>query len=230
MKKILYLGFTLIAAALVSCNSGKTSDTKPQIEPDAAFMGNSGTYDMTQVNKNFIIETMKVYQNVDVEEFKEGMAELLNSIEDPGSLAATQEEWYLNNISHIDSVSNKVVELANMEKYEDVARLMDSELVNFYSHPNSDTYTVYQLHWMMFPLYPLIMPDKQAYYQKLLEMWEINRYLMEGQHVRSGEIHPYYLRMMGELSTLYGNVGDETKKKEVDNIIATLSALQNQNQ
>ena len=68
----------------------------------------------------------------------------------------------------------------------------------------------------------MISPNNKAYYDKLIEMWEVNKLMIEAVQFQTGEQHPYYDRMLHELSYMYEKVGAVEKKKEVDAIISKL--------
>lgn len=213
--------YLITIGLLLGCSHSKADKQQPK-SPDNNLALHSDTthYDLGMINKDLIIEIMEVYQEID----NDKVLNILNTQdkllenESPVEREAAGRR-YINNIYHVDSISKQVISLANQEQYEDIAKLLDSELINFYSHPNSDSYTVYQLHWVMLPLYRLITSDEKSYYNKLIEMWEMNRALIEGVQNMSGQTHQYYERMLFELSSLYDKTGEAEKKIEIEKIL-----------
>lgn len=221
--KILPLFLISIILVLGCTNSNISQNTDRQTN-DNNVSSASKYYKLGVIDKDMIIETMQIFRDVDMEKVKT----IMNIQGDlfPDNDETQQEEtdrWYLDNIQHIDSLTKFVIFLANQEKYEEIGILLDPELINFYGHPNSDTYSVYQLHWAMLPLYKLIIPDDDKYYEKLIEMWEMNRLMIESVQLLSGEDHPLYGRVLAELSGLYEKAGEDEKKKEVDSVLAVFN-------
>lgn len=216
-----------LSAILIGCNSNTkkpVNETANKYVPIEEAENDSEELNLFEPNKDFIIETMEIYQDVDSVEMNkrfETYKQLVTSRE-----GATEDDinWYMVNIQHIDSVSKSVIELANQEKYEDIAYLLDSELANFWSHPSNNVNSIFQLHWVMVPLYMLICPSQEEYYEKVIDMWEMNKTSMEIFQLKTGKPHEYYNRVLHELSSFYNQVGNEEKKQEVDAILAEIES------
>lgn len=218
MKKlsILFIAMGLV----VGCSNAK----KENKESPSGFVEVEGTESRGEAlpDTAAIIELMEYYQDVDSVETNKRFETYKSLVESRADFNQEDIQWYFKNIRHIDSVSKEAIKLTRNKQYEDLGLLLDSELGNFYGHPNSDTYSIYELSWAMLPLYRMITPDSKTYYDKLIKMWEMNRLLMETVQIQTGEPHPYYLRMMYELSSLYDKAGEKDKKKKVDDIIESV--------
>ena len=218
MKRLLIILTCLVL--LISCSNSNKTD-KDNSSMFVELKETQGRLE-SKPDTTAIIELMKYYQDLDSIETKkrfETYKELLASGDDN---MQKDIDWYFKNIDHIDSVSKQAIILTRQEKYKELAYILDAELENYYSHPNSNSYSIYQLSWVMLPLYRIITPDNKTYYDKLIEMWEMNRLMMEAVQVLKGTPHPYYERMMVELSVLYDNAGEYEKKKEIDDILESL--------
>lgn len=209
--------FLIVIGLLVSCtNSNKTDKDNSTrfVEVKETESRVESLPDTTE-----IIELMEYYQTLDSIETSKRFETYKMLIENKDDYKQEDIDWYFNNINHIDSVSKQAEILTRQEKFEDLAYLLDAELKNYYSHPNSNSYSIYDLSWVMLPLYRMIAPDSKTYYEKLIEMWEMNRLMMEAFQIQTGTPHPYYERMMVELSILYDKAGEMEKKKEIEGII-----------
>ena len=72
---------------------------------------------------------------------------------------------------------------------------------------------------VMIPLYDKIIPTREHLYKKMIELWEFNKSMVEMVMLMSGEPHELYLYILHDLSILYDAVGDQDKKKEVEEIL-----------
>ena len=216
--------FLIITAFLCGVFISCSQSTNNNKENSSGYVGENeaeGEADLLP-DTAAIIELMEYYQNVDTAETNKRFETYRELLESQDNYNPEDIDWYFKNISHIDSVSKQAVILTKQEQYKDLAYLLDSELRNYYGHPKSDSYSIYKLSLMMLPLYKMISPNDKAYYSKLIEMWEVNKLMIEAVQFQTGEQHPYYDRMLHELSYMYEKVGAVEKKKEVDAIISKL--------
>ncbi|MCH5242909.1 MAG: hypothetical protein J1F67_10920, partial [Muribaculaceae bacterium] len=213
---------SIIALSIVGCQSKSKETSNKTI--NNFFLVEEIHEDSTELNlfepnKDFIIETMELYQDLDSVAFFKKFETYKEQVTTRGNYTEQDINWYLENIQHIDSVCNSIKELALKEKYEDIGLILDSELINFYCHPNSDVNSNFQLHWVMVPLYMLIIPEKEEYYDKVIDMWEMNKISMEALQLQTGIQHEYYNRVLHELASFYKEVGNEEKRKEIESIL-----------
>ena len=213
--------FLFAVGLLVSCSNSNKTDNK---DNSSMFVEVKETDSPggVQPDTTAIIELMEYYQDLDSIETNKRFETYRNLVERRDGYKQEDIDWYFKNINHIDSISKQAVILTRQEQYEDLGYLLDAELGNYYSHPNSDSYSIYELSLMMVPLYRKISPDSQAYYDKLIEMWEMNRFMMEAVQIQTGDPHPYYERMMFELSILYDKAGMKEKKNEIESILDSI--------
>lgn len=220
LNRSLLIFALFLCGILLSCSH--PNNTNKEISSELAEENENENRGNALPDTTAIIELMEYYQDIDTVETGKRFETYRMLVESRDNYKQEDIDWFFQNISHIDSVSKQAIILTRQEKYENLAYLLDSELGNYYSHPNSDTYSIYELSWAMLPLYRMISPDSKTYYEKLIGMWEMNRLMMEAVQIQSGERHPYYERMMHELSHMYDKVGDVEKKNEVDSIISNL--------
>ena len=212
----------IITISVVSCQSKSketNNDTANNFFPIEEVQEEAKELNLFEPDKDFIIETMELYQDLDSLTFFKKFQTYKEQVTAGGNYTEQDINWYLENIKHIDSVCNKVRELALEENYEDIGSILDSELINFYCHPNSDVNSNFQLHWVMVPLYMLIIPDKEQYYEKVIDMWEMNKISMEALQLQTGVQHEYYNRVLHELASFYKEIGNEEKRKEIESIL-----------
>lgn len=210
----------LVCGTFISC-SHSNNDNK---ENSSGFVEENETEGSADVlpDTTAIMELMEYYQNIDTIETNKRFETYKKLVENRADYRQEDIDWYFKNINHIDSVSKQAVILTRQKQYEDLAYLIDSELGNYYSHPNSDSYSIYELSLVMIPLYRKISPDSKTYYDKLIGMWEMNRFMIEAVQIQTGEPHPYYERVLHELSYMYEKAGAVEKKNEIDSIISKL--------
>ena len=87
-----------------------------------------------------VIEILQRYQNVDpqlAEERNETYLLTLKHITPEVEINEEAENFFLNNIKHIDDVVNRGIALAKEKRNTELLRLLDGELNNFYSHPHN---------------------------------------------------------------------------------------------
>ena len=224
MKNFLLGLLSFILIAVVSCSNSKKENSTANngfvpVEKDQEVRGELS--DMLTPDTSLIIEIMEYYLVPDQEEANKRTETYKNIVQNQGNYTQEDLNYYQDNITHIGKISEEAIKLTKEEKYEELITLLDSELDNFYGHPNSDTYTVFLLHHAMRPLYLLICPTKEEYLEKLINLWEFNRTMIEMVGMMRGEItdNELYERVLKGLDAYYTEIGNEQKKKEIESIL-----------
>ena len=214
------LSFSVIIFGIcLSCSKSniKSSHSNNDFVPIEEFK--EEPIDISEPDTTEIIGLMEFYQTLDTIEANKRFDTYKSQVENRENYSQEDIDWYFINISHIDSVAESAIKLTREGKYDDLARLLDSELENFYSHPKTNSEAVYDLHMVMVPLYNKIIPTKKLVYEKMIEMWEFNKAIVEMVMLRSGEPQELYPYVLHDLSLLYDAVGDSEKKSEIDSIL-----------
>ena len=175
--------------------------------------------DISEPDTAEIIGIMEFYHTLDTIEANKRYDTYKSLVENRENYSQEDIDWYFTNISHIDSVAESAIKLTREGKYDELSRLLDSELGNFYSHPNTNCDAVYNLHMVMVPLYDKTLPTRYSVYKKMIELWEFNKSMVENVMLMSGEPHELYPYVLQDLSLLYYAVGDKAKKSEIDSIL-----------
>lgn len=136
-----------------------------------------------------VIELLQRYQNVDPQ-----LAEERNEA----------ENFFLNNIKHIDTVVEKGITLAKEQKNVELLALLDAELINFYSHPHNTVDNEIRLHTVIAFLFYLYGDSFEEFYYKSMEMDATTIMHIEA----SGVKHPNYGTLLMSQTNCYINIGE----------------------
>lgn len=194
MKKAIILLSSI--AALVACNQPK----------EATF---------TKEQQEFCINTFKLYLDADkehVEESEEIIKLLLKHTE--GSNDETLR-WYQVNLAHIDSVMHHCINLAKREEDKELLVVLEKERINIVAHPNNTVDNEWQLHSVLALLYTKYCEDDKEYWTKLAELGEWSRMHIETYQM-NGKSHPLYKQILNELGQIYDELGNQSKKSEIE--------------
>ena len=165
----------------------------------------------TNEQKDFCINTFKNYLNV-----KESL------IEKRVQAIQEHEQWYRQNIVHIDSVMNACIGLVQQDESMKLANLLEKERYNIYAHPHNDTYLCYDFHSVMALIYSNIIEDDKEYYTKLADYGEYSKMLIEAVQSTWDKPHPLYLQVLKELKQIYEILENQSKIKELDLLINSI--------
>ena len=138
-----------------------------------------------------VIEILQRYQNVDpqlAEERNETYILTLKHITPEVEINEEAENFFLNNIKHIDDVVNRGIALAKEKRNTELLRLLDGELNNFYSHPHNTVDNEIRLHTVIAFLLYLYGDSFDEFYYKSMEMDAMTIMHIEA----SGVKHPDY--------------------------------------
>lgn len=222
MNRILIFIISILLIALISCTSNKKDNHDNNSEFVQIEEIKEEPIDISEPDTTEIIGLMEFYQTLDSVEANKRYDTYKSLVENRENYSQEDIDWYFKNISHIDNVAESAIQLTRKGKYEDLSRLLDSELGNFYSHPNTNCDVVYNLHMVMVPLYDKTLPTRFSVYKKMIELWEFNKSMVENVMLMSGEPHELYPYVLQDLSLLYYAVGDKAKKSEVDSILEAI--------
>lgn len=138
-----------------------------------------------------VIEILQRYQNVDpqlAEERNETYLLTLKHITPEVEINEEAENFFLNNIKHIDDVVNRGIALAKEKRNTELLALLDAELMNFYSHPHNTVDNEICLHNVIAFLLYLYGDSFDDFYYKSMEMDAMTIMHIEA----SGVKHPDY--------------------------------------
>lgn len=138
-----------------------------------------------------VIEILQRYQNVDpqlAQERNETYLLSLKYITPEVEINEEAENFFLNNIKHIDDVVERGIVLAKEKRHTELLALLDSELINFYSHPHNTVDNEIRLHTVIAFLFYLYGDSFEEFYYKSMEMDAMTIMHIEA----SGVKHPNY--------------------------------------
>lgn len=216
MKQLQYLIFTVLSICFLGCANGKSDKTvaKTQSESDSISI-------KKQEMKDFRIKTLESFLSVDEETVADGENIYFQLLQKYSDKEPTKEDslWYRKNIVHIDSVARHCIELSKKDDDKQLLNVLESELPNFQSHPNADSYIFFDLNMVLTELYfdqSDIHPD---YLQKCIDLWELNRLKLNLVQSGKEEYHPLYLESLKILSRLYEKADNKEKVAEIEAMI-----------
>lgn len=150
---------------------------------------------------------------------REGLYLLM--LEQMGEVKESDSIWYRRNIAHIDSIARYCIELSENEKDAELLDILESEMANFQSHPNADSYLCFDLNLVLTKLYFAQSADHPDYLQKCIDLWELNRVQINAVQAGWQEYHPLYMEVLKILLHLYESVNNSQK-------VAEMQALMNE--
>ena len=153
-----------------------------------------------------VIEILQRYQNVDPQLAEERNETYLLTLKHTTPEVEIDEEaksYFLNNIAHIDEVVNQGIALIKEGKRTELLTLLDSELLNFYSHPHNTVDNEIRLHTVIAFLYYLYGDSFDEFYYKSMEMDAMTIMHIEA----SGVKHPDYGVLLMNQTFSYIDIG-----------------------
>lgn len=188
---------------LSACNQQKKSET------------------LTKEQQEFCISTFKLYLNVDNNHVEESLGFIKLLAKHSGDYDKKETlEYFQRNITHIDSVMQHCIELVNQEHYKILIDILEKERMNIAAHPNNTVDNEWQLHSVFALLYAQYIEDDKAYYTKLAELGEWSRMHIEAIQANREKPHPLYKQVLNELVQIYGALGNQSKKLEIEKLCA----------
>ena len=162
----------------------------------------------THEQKDFCITTFKKYLKVE----EKLINERVQAIQE-------HEEWYRQNVVHIDSVMNVCIELVQQDESIKLADLLEKERYNIYAHPHNDTYLCYEFHSVLALIYSKTIESEKEYFIKVADLGEYSKLLIEAVQANWEKPHPLYLQVLNELQQIYDMLGNQSKKTEIELLI-----------
>ena len=226
MKHLSLFLISLILLLTIGCKD-KTSTAKEKQKTETT---KSITKDNNreQSEKAFCIQSLESFLSVDEEHIKESEEIYLQILENQVEHVPTAKDsiWYRLNIAHIDSVARYCIELCKNNETMELLSVLETELPNFQSHPNADTYACFDLNIILTQLYMAHADSCPEYKNKCVLLWELNRVQIEA--VQSGweEYHPLYKEVLKILLGLYKSIDNIEKASEMEKRLAKVTAQQ----
>ncbi len=223
MKRIQYFIISFALFCLVgACNTTKESDVNNASSEQVDLFAAVG------LSNELVTQFLQSYIHVDEKEAEEKLLVYVNLCEyiqnvqnEETDVSNDPAVWYTNNRKHVDSVMNEATVLVANYDYEALFDLLRQEKENIYSHPNSNSYAVFDLHYILSALGVYYM-DGQQYLSEMVKNLEFSR--MQIEIVQQGweEYHPYYAATLEMLQTIYREMGNAEKLGEVEELLKTM--------
>lgn len=177
----------------------------------------------TKEQKEFCVNTFKSYLNPDEKLIQEREELYLLTLKH-SSTETTEDDkrFFRKNIIHIDSVMHTAMELVKQDEIIKLADLLEKERYNIYAHPHNNTYLCWDFHSVLALIYSKIIEDDREYFMKLADFGEFSRMMIEAVQANSGKPHPLYLQVLNELKQIYTALGNQSKKQEIEQLIANM--------
>lgn len=170
----------------------------------------------------------RIFLSVDEEHAKKSEEIYLQSLRNIENRipSARDSSWYRRNITHIDSVARYCIDLCKNNRTMELLSILETELPNFQSHPNADTYACFDLNCILSKLYMAHADSCPDFKDKCVSLWELNRVQIEA--VQSGwkEYHPCYKDVLQILSGFYRSMNDTKKADEIEKRLAEVTNQQ----
>ena len=182
---------------------------------------------ITKEQQEFCINTFKLYLNVN-EERTEISQEFLKLLTKHSDMNNT-EEWYQANLVHIDSLMHHCINFVKQEESKKLLDVLEKEYMNIIAHPNNTVENEWQLHSVLALLYAKHCEDDKAYWTKLAELGEWSLMHIEAYQM-NGSPHPLYKEVLSELIQIYDELGNQSKKSEIEKTMCVLSTGDTKNE
>lgn len=183
---------------LSACNQQKKSET------------------LTKEQQEFCINTFNLYLDVDNNHVEESLRFIKLLQKHMEGYEEDAQEYFQQNIIHIDSVMHHCIELVKQEDYKTLIDILENERMNIVAHPNNTVDNEWQLHSVFALLYAQYIDDDKEYYSKLAELGEWSRMHIEAVQANSGKPHPLYKQVLNELLQIYDTLDYQDKKVEIE--------------
>lgn len=176
----------------------------------------------TKEQQEFCINTFTLYLDVNESRIEESLKFIKLLQKHMESNEEDAQEYFLRNITHIDSVMHHCIELVNQEHYKILIDILEKERMNIAAHPNNTVENEWQLHSVFALLYAQYIEDDKEYYTKLAELGEWSRMHIEAIQANSEKPHPLYMKVLNELLQIYDTLDNPEKKLEIEKLYAAL--------
>lgn len=197
MKKVL-LFFTCFVAFFAYGNQARMGTTQePAQEPEMTF-------------EELVTGIMQLYQDVDPQLAEERNETYLQTLKHISPEVENNEEanaFFLNNIAHIDEVTNQAIKLAKEKNVAELAALLDAELLNFYAHPHNTIDNELILHTFLAELYYFTSNSYEEYISRVISLDSYSVAHMEALEDR----HPDYHAKLIDLTCNCIDIGEYEK-------------------
>ena len=214
MKYLPILLITSIMLCGFGCSNGKSDNTRAK---STSFSNNLST--RNQEIKDFRIKTLESFLATDEESIKEKediYFQLLQQLEDHEP-SRKDSLWYRENTVHIDSTARFCIYLIENNDTAQLLKVLESELPNFQSHPNADTYLCFDLNIILTQLY--MMQDSPDCKEKCAGLWEFSKIQIESAQSGRKEFHPLYKEVLKILAGIYRSMDKDDKAVEIEKIL-----------
>lgn len=213
MRHILFIFIGFILTFAIGCNSKQ----KDSVQQDNITTS-------TEEMEVFRRQTFEKFINTEDSIIDKGESDYLIILDIVGKEKVSDEGWYRKNVAHIDSISRYCIKLSNNGNEGELLKILATELGNFKSHPNANTYLCFDLNLIMTSLYFAQADKYPDYLQKCIDLWESNRVQINA--VQSGwqQTHPLYLDVLKILSRLYEKTNNTQKVAEMQALINEVTA------
>ena len=218
MKHLPIFLITLIMLFAIGCSNGKSNKAMANSTPSSDNLSTRN-----QELKDFRTKTMESFLAMDEESIKEEeelYLQLLQQLENHRP-SSKDSLWYRENIVHIDSIARYCIELIENNDTVRLLKVLESELPNFQSHPNADTYLCFDLNIFLTQLY--MAQDNPDCKEKCVRLWELNKVQIEAVQCGWSEYHPLYKEVLKILSGLYRSMDNTDKALEIEKTLQDIT-------
>lgn len=209
--------FLLIALLCLSTACHKTKQTTGPAETRSERI-------LDEERKEWIRQTLNFYQEIDEDKIKSGEESYIEFLTSGSDTPPSKEDlqWYRNNIAHVDSISKYCLSLLEEDKYIKLQSVLEKELGNFQSHPNTESYLWYDLIGSLLYLYQVNGVPEKELYDKMANHLEL--FIIRTEAVQSvwDQPHPLYRQALQDLLFVYENQGNEAKVLEIESKLKSL--------
>ena len=186
MKKsiICVLGMVLALCMVMSCQKGKItkSENAPK-ETTSKIM-------LSTEDSMLCMEVLGAYQD-----YKQSYAD--SAREKTEMINEDAGEAYLQNQKHVDSVLNECLILVRQRNYDRLLSKLETERVNFYSHPGNVIDNEIGLSIIFNKLYYQRYAESlDSFYIKMLPIYKFTELHMEALEMMGKERHPFHDHML----------------------------------
>lgn len=195
------------------CSNGKS---------EKAISSSDNLSIQNQEIKDFRTKTLESFLATDEESIKEREELYFQLLQQLENHEPTYKDslWYRENIVHIDSTARYCIELIENNDTVRLLEVLESELPNFQSHPNADTYLCFDLNIVLTQLY--MAQDNSDCKEKCVRLWELNKVQIEAAQSGWNEYHPLYKEVLKILSGLYRSMNNTDKALEIEKTLTDI--------
>lgn len=218
MKRLPFLLISLLLLCAFGCSNGKADKVMADSTPSSDNLSIRN-----QEIKEFRTKTLEAFLATDEESIKEREElyfQLLQQLENHEP-TCKDSLWYRENILHVDSIARYCIGLNENNDTVRLLEILESELPNFQSHPNADTYLCFDLNIVLTQLYTA--QDNSDCKEKCVRLWELNKVQIEAAQSGWNEYHPLYKEVLKILSGLYRSIGNTDEALEIEKTLQDIT-------